>query len=265
MFWGHLKIFGEYVQNLPQGAYVQPAVTQLKIDFNLPDIFYIDLWPLGPQFMVLSAPEACTIPTTENTFDQHELVADFFKGNVGTGFIEATNGSLWKHLHQTLAPGLTPSIIKGHHATIIEEAVAIRRHFWDIAKSGKTADIRHELGHYPFKVMGNVLLNETLSEQIYEDICAAFDVQAAINSTNNPVTKWRLVRDSKRLWKCIETALEPRIRARFTALQQQDVAPTKSSVTGLLDRMMLSDVQSGRSLGNDNMRLMLDKYDGYPP
>ncbi|KAL6892175.1 cytochrome P450 [Trichoderma evansii] len=262
MFWGHLKIFGEYVQNLPHGSYIQPAVTQLKMDYNLPDIFYIDLWPLGPQFMILSSPEACAIPTTENAFDQHEVVGDFFKGGIGTNFIEATNGALWKHLHQTLAPGLTPSVIKGHHATITEQAVALCHRFWDIAKSGKVADIRYELGRYPFQVIGEVLINETLSDQVYKDLSVAFDVQTALNSTNNPFTKWRLGRDGKRTWKRIEAAFEPKIRARFTALQQQDIAPTKSNVTSLLDRMMLPDIQSGRSLGDDLMTLILDNAKG---
>ncbi|GFP56561.1 cytochrome P450 monooxygenase ptmJ [Trichoderma asperellum] len=198
MLWGHLKVFGKYVKSFPQGAYIQPTITQLKIDYNLPDIFYLDLWPLGPQFMILAAPEACAIPTTENTFDQHDVVTDFFNRGVGTGFIEATNGALWKHLHRTLAPGLTPSIVKGYYPTIVEEAVAIRRRFWGIAKSGEVADIRHELGHFPFNVMGKVLLDETLSVQIYEDICAAFDAQTAVNRTDNPFTKWRLGKDVRR-------------------------------------------------------------------
>ncbi|KAL9480173.1 hypothetical protein ACSS6W_004959 [Trichoderma asperelloides] len=262
MLWGHLKVFGKYVKSFPQGAYIQPTITQLKIDYNLPDIFYLDLWPLGPQFMILAAPEACAIPTTENTFDQHDVVTDFFNRGVGTGFIEATNGALWKHLHRTLAPGLTPSIVKGYYPTIVEEAVAIRRRFWGIAKSGEVADIRHELGHFPFNVMGKVLLDETLSVQIYEDICAAFDAQTAVNRTDNPFTKWRLGKDVRRKWKSIETALEPKIRARFTALQQQDVVPTKSGATSLLDRMMLSEVQNGRSLGQDLMQLMLDNAKG---
>lgn len=241
---------------------MQSVISELKADYDLPDVFYIDLWPLGPQFIFCVSPEACAIPTTENTFDMHEEVAKFLKGSVGASFIEGTNGPLWKHLHQTLAPGLTPSIIRGNHGSIIEQAAALRRRFSDIAKSGKVTDIRHELGYYPFQVMVKILLNETLNTQIYDDVKSAIDLQGEINATNNPFAKWRFGREAKRLWKRIETAIEPKIRARFTALQQQDVAPTKSSVTCLLDRMMLSEVQSGHSLGNNTMRIMLDKYGG---
>ncbi|KAL6904557.1 cytochrome P450 [Trichoderma evansii] len=264
MFWGHLKLVGEYVKNLPQGAFMLPVIAQLQEDYNLPDIFYIDLWPLGPQFTILASPEACAIPTTENTFDQHEAVPEFYHNSgVGTGFIEASNGPLWKHLHQTLTPGLTPSVIRGSHIMIVEQAVALHHRFRNIAKSGEVTDIRHEFGHYPFSVMGQMLLNETLDAQIYEDLSAALNLRSAIHSTNNPFVKWRLNKDENRLWKRIGTAFEPKIRARFTALQQQENAPTKKNVTALLDRIMLSDIQGGRALGDDLLRLMLDNARGF--
>ncbi|KAL7902092.1 cytochrome P450 [Trichoderma sp. SZMC 28014] len=262
MIWGHLKIIGEYVKKLPRGIHMQSVITELRADYDLPDVFYIDLWPLGPQFVFCNSPEASAIPTTENTFDMHPEVGNWLSGSVGARFIEATNGTLWKHLHQTLAPGLTPSIIRGNHGSIIEQAATLRRRFSDMAESGKVTDIRHELGYYPFQVMVKILLNETISAQIYDDVKNAIDLQGEINATNNPFAKWRINREAKRLWKRIEAAIEPKIRARFTALQQQDAAPTKSSVTCLLDRMMLSEVQSGQPLGYDIMRIMLDNVNG---
>ncbi|KAM0259966.1 hypothetical protein ACHAQJ_003059 [Trichoderma viride] len=265
MFWGHLKLIGKTLQKLPPGTHMQSAITQIKSEYNLPDVFYIDLWPLGPVFLFCTAPDACAIPTTQNTFEMPEVVTQFFKNNIGPGFIEATNGALWKHLHQTLAPGLTPTASKAHHATIVEQAVALHRRFWDIARSGKAADIRSELGLYTFQVMGKVLLGETLSAQTYQDVKAAIDIQAAVNATDNPFAKWRLGKDGSRLWRRVESAVEPKIRTRFAVLQQQDVTLTKTSATSLLDRMMLSDVESGRSLGSNPMRLMLEKYKGYLP
>ncbi|KAK1254913.1 hypothetical protein MKX08_008908 [Trichoderma sp. CBMAI-0020] len=262
MIWGHLKIMGEYVQKLPPGTHLQSVISELKADYDLPDVFYIDLWPLGPQFVFCLSPEASAIPTTENTFDMHEDVSKFLKGSIGANFIEGTNGPLWKHLHHTLAPGLTPSIIRGNHGFIIEQAAALRCRFSDIAKSGKVTDIRRELGYYPFQVLIKMLLNETCSAQIYDNVKKATDLQAEKNATNNPLAKWRLGREAKRLWKRVETAIEPKIRTRFTALEQQDVAPTKNSITCLLDRMMLPEVQSGRPLGDNMLRIMLENVNG---
>jgi cytochrome P450 len=253
MIWGHLKIIGEYVRKMPRGAHMQSAISELKADYNLPDVFYVDLWPVSSPFMMIMGPEACAIPTTENTFDMHPEVAKFLKRNVGESFIEGTNGPLWKHLHQTLAPGLTPSIIRGNHGSILEQAATLRRRFSDIAKSGKVTDIRRDLGQYPFQVIVKMLLNQTLDAQIYGDVISAFDIQWEINATDNPFAKWRLTRKAKRLWTRIETSIE---------LQQQGTALTKNSATCLLDRMMVPEVQSGRSLGDDLMRIMLDKYGG---
>ncbi|KAL7926879.1 cytochrome P450 [Trichoderma austrokoningii] len=261
LLWGHLKLVGKYVQKMPRGIHMQSVFSEIKSDYDLPDVFYIDLWPLGPQFVFCVSPEACAIPTTENTFDMHDEVTKFLKGSVGASFIEATNGALWKHLHQTLAPGLTPSIIRGNHGGIIAQAAALRRRFSDIAESGEVTDIRSELGNYPFQVMVKILLSETLSVRIYDDVRRAIDIQADINAANNPLAKWRHGRKARQLWTRVEAAIEPRIRARFTALQQK-IAPTKNDVTCLLDRMMLSEVQSGRPLGDSFLRIMLDNVNG---
>ncbi|KAL7786304.1 cytochrome P450 [Trichoderma ceciliae] len=262
MLWGHLKVLGERVRKLPSGAHMQAAMTQLKLDYHLPDIFYLDLWPLGPQFLVCTSPDSCAIPTTENAFEMHDMVINFFKGNIGTSFIEATNGALWKHLHQMLTPGLTPTAVRGYHASIIEQAAALRRRFWDIAKSGQAVDIRRELGHYPFQVMAKVIFGEALSKQNFEDVKAAIDIQAVINATDNPFAKWRLGRNASRFWRRLEMAIEPKAKVRYAALQQQDVLPTKINATNLLDRMMLSEVQSGRPLGSQLTKLILENVNG---
>ena len=41
-------------------------------------------------------------------FEQADFVTTFFATDVGATFIEATNGALWKELHQMMAPGLIP-------------------------------------------------------------------------------------------------------------------------------------------------------------
>ncbi|AEO60420.1 hypothetical protein MYCTH_2112496 [Thermothelomyces thermophilus ATCC 42464] len=51
--WGHLKLIGEYGK-MVTGDYIQGPWTEMKQDFNLPDIFHLDMWPARPEFIVCS-------------------------------------------------------------------------------------------------------------------------------------------------------------------------------------------------------------------
>lgn len=259
MVWGHLRLMGEYAKKFPPGAYLHNTLTQMKLDHNLPDMFYLDLWPAGPCLLVCTSPDACAIPTTKTAFDQPELVRRFFEGNAGTGFIEATNGSLWKRLHKMLAPGLTPGAVREHTEAIINHATNLHSRLRDLAEAGETVDIRLELGRYPFDVISTVLFGEVLGLGVYEDARKAVETQGAINGSLNPLAKWRLRRELNQCFRRIEAVIEPRILVRFTQLQQQKVAVGNTN-SDLLDRMLLAQAESGRGLDQSLARLILDKY-----
>ena len=233
----------------------------MKLDHDLPDIYYLDLWPLGPRFIVCTAPEACAIPTTANAFDIPALVTKFFIGTIGTSFIEATNGSLWKDLHHLLAPGLTPNAVKGYNESIIDQAAALHARFRDISKSDETVDMRHELGIYPYQVIAMAFFGETLSTELYEDVKMTAEMQLEVNAMNNPFAKKRLRKELEQIWSRIDVTLGAKVTARFESLQQQKVFPTKATATTLLDRMLMERVASGESLDSGLTDIVLEKYE----
>ncbi|KAL2179651.1 uncharacterized protein P884DRAFT_298007 [Thermothelomyces heterothallicus CBS 202.75] len=101
----------------------------MKQDFNLPDIFYLDMWP---------------------RWTRSDMVTQVFGPTVGRTFIEATNGPLWKNLHQMLAPGLTPSTIKTyHHHLIVDEARALYDQLRRLADSDDAINVSLELATGP--------------------------------------------------------------------------------------------------------------------
>lgn len=48
MLWGHLKLFGEIAALYPPNVHPQVVFTYMKQKYDLPEVFYVDLWPLGP-------------------------------------------------------------------------------------------------------------------------------------------------------------------------------------------------------------------------
>ncbi|GAB1318486.1 Cytochrome P450 monooxygenase [Madurella fahalii] len=267
-FWGHLKLMGEYMDKIVPANYLQAALAQIKQDFNLPDVFYLDLWPFGPEFIVCCTPDAAALSTTVTPFPQSGVVEEFFARSIGSTFIESTNGALWKELHRMLAPGLTPSAVRSYHQLIVDEAKLFHDRLRQFAASGETFDMHSELGKYPFEVIWQVFFGERLNTQskgsrLYEDSRRLNDVAGITMTARNPITKWKASREVKEIVKRIDAAVEERLRSRFTALGAEKSLPTRTTAGNLLDRMLLSSVQNGSPLDEHLMKLVKENAKGF--
>ncbi|CAI6100040.1 unnamed protein product [Clonostachys chloroleuca] len=257
---------GLYTQKLPPAGYIHFAITQMKQDFDLPDIFYLDLWPLGPCLLLLTSPDAAAIPTTASNFPMPDVVTKSFDGNIGTTFIEATNGPLWKYLMQQLAPGLNPTAVKTFSHSIIDHARALHDCLEQCAEMAQTVDIQLELGKYPFQVLATVFFGERLSEQAYKDTTHMVDLMLTKNSTGallNPVTKWRWKKEMDGcLWR-LEGEIEARVNARYAELQEHQGESATTKAPTLLDRMLLPRVQGQLPLDSSHIKLILENAKGF--
>ncbi|KAL2131359.1 hypothetical protein VTI74DRAFT_5194 [Chaetomium olivicolor] len=262
--WGHLKIIGEYSAKI-KGDYMQAAWTQMKQDFKLPDIFYLDLWPFGPEFIICSGADAAAFLTTTNSFPQADVVADFFAHTVGKTFIEATNGPLWKELHQMLAPGLTPAATKTYHHLIVDEAKMLYDQIRRLAISEQVADLNFHLGRYPFSVIWQIFFGARpqANSHLYEDAKRLNDISGATRTVLNPLTKWQEKREQAAIIRRLEREIEKIIRSRFSKLQTEKTLPTKANASCLLDRMLLNQVQAGLPLDDGLMRLIQENAKGF--
>lgn len=244
------------------GEYIQAAWTQMKQDFDLPDVFYLDMWPVGPEFIVFAGPDAVALPTQTTAFPQAELVADYFAGTaLGRNFIECTNGPLWKELHQMLAPGLTPTATKMYHHIILDEAKSLHDRFRRLAVSEAVADMNFQLGLYPFSIIWQVFFGEpaNLGSGLYDDAKRWGEIAGAMRTVVNPITKWQERREMAAISKRLGAEIDRITRARFSKLQRLKSLPTRANASCLLDRMLLNQVQAGLPLDDRLMSLIQDK------
>ena len=85
------------------------AFTHLTQVYRLPEIWYLDLWPLGPVFMLVTSPDAAAEISQTRSFAKHEVNEEFLAPLVGRDTIPAINGGLWKKIHHLLAPAFKVS------------------------------------------------------------------------------------------------------------------------------------------------------------
>jgi cytochrome P450 len=258
-----MKLMGSYMQKLPPGGYFHYAVTQMKHDFKLPDIFYLDLWPFGPCLLLLTSPDAAAIPTTMSNFPMPKVVTESFDGNVGTTFIEATNGPLWKSLMHQLAPGLTAASVKIHYHRIVDHAKALYASLDQYAKKEQIIDMQLTMGRYPFEVLATVFFGERLSDQAYKAAKQMVDLMLIKNSTNvsfNPLARWRWQKEMSSCVGRLEDEIEARVYARYAVLQGNIDEATKAKAATLLDRMLLPRNQDRQPLKNSDKNIILEKW-----
>ncbi|KAK0642215.1 cytochrome P450 [Cercophora newfieldiana] len=266
---GHAKVLGEYQAKFPAMTSIQSALTQMKHDFDLPDIWYLDLWPFGPQIVICSSPDSAAIPSTINAMDIASDVTAFFDKNLGTGFIEAQNGPTWKELLHIIAPPLTPSATRAYHATIVEEAKIFHDRLQKTALQDEPIDIFHETGKYAFDVVSRVffgsevrLRSQTTYCLLYESLLGLGEIVGELVLMLNPVAKRPLIKERDRLVAGMEDEINKIIDSRFAVLQQKGSSLTKDSATTILDRMLLAKVQSNQPVDARLRRLILDNTKG---
>jgi len=255
---------GETLAKFPPNMYLQAVLTQLKEEHNLPDIWYLDLWPMGPEFIIVTSPDAAAIPTTVTAFPQCRLVKNHFSTSLGESFIEVTNGKEWKDLHHMLAPGLTPAAVRSYHDIIIEEAVALRNRFRRLATSEKVIDFGLEFGKFPFEVVARVFFGERIGTQhdnpgLYARVRSLADILGRKSGPKDPFTalrirfqEWKVIRH---LWRDIL----PYIERRFEALHQEKVIPNRTTATNLVDRMLAPHAQNSQPLSNSAITPIVHK------
>ncbi|KXJ93660.1 cytochrome P450 [Microdochium bolleyi] len=249
MLWGHLKLLGEYTARMPAGGFVQQALTQIKHDYDLPDVFYLDMWPVLNGIICFTGPDAAAYPTTANVWAQPDFLPDYYKDITGPTFIEVTNGPLWKDLHHRIAPALTPAASRAHLPAIIAAAVTLRD---DLARhSGPDAvaiNFQEVIGRFPFRVLGQVALGpDVLSEDLYQEAVRLVALQAQSQVPGALLLPWKRRAHKRELASCVgKIAAEAlkRVRARFEELRSNKAAATSR----ILDRMLLPRVEQGLPL-----------------
>jgi len=265
MIWGHLKLMGQMMKIFPERPYMQAILTHLKHVHDLPDIFYLDLWPFGPKFVIITNPEASAIPTTIHAYPQATLVKQYFAANVGSTFIEATNDNIWKNLHQTLAPGLTPAAVRSYHDIILDEAVALHDRLQAISDSDEVCQhFGYEFGKFPFEVVGRIFLGKKVGTQgdnvtLYNEMQALAETMSVLAGEQNIFSQLRAKWDERVHAGNLRKVLAGYVESRFEELREKKVVPTRTTAASLLDRMLAPHLESSRPLTKVALTPIIEK------
>jgi cytochrome P450 len=260
---------GETAALFPPNTHEQYYVAHIKEKYNLPDVFYLDVWPIAQKQVAVTGPEASKAITVTNPHPMHDAVDEHLEALIGKDVIAGANGTTWKLLHQMMAPSFTPAATKAQLPWIAEQTLLFHRRMGDLATSGELFRLEDELAKLIFDILGLSVLGvkfgaqEKGSPQLGE-FAAVTDLHARLWGVWNPITKYRLIREREWHKKKTNIYMNKVITDRFNFLKQQDEQVTLKTAKCILDRLLSQQLETGGDLNPKVYTLIQDKY-GFLP
>ncbi|PGH33666.1 hypothetical protein GX50_03493 [[Emmonsia] crescens] len=252
-FWfGHLLVAGRITQAYPPNSYIHHLFITISREYDLPDVFYLDLWPfMGPMIVICSSELAAQV-TTEQTFPKDPAVGHFLSPFLGKDSIISVNGSKWKTLHSIFVPAFAPAYIRTMTDGMLDEVLLYHDNLSQLAKSKESFSMSSLGVDMTFNVIGRAVFNspfhskegKELVKNFKSGLDYAFDGGLSTRRwLINMVPKWILV------WK-VNRYIEKKVIMRFDELKKEQVSSVKKSKT-IMDLVLRQKLNSPRGIVGD--------------
>jgi cytochrome P450 len=95
---------GTISQRFPPNCHPQLLLTEMTREYDLPSVFYVDLWPAADPMVVLTEVEDMNYVQVLKPLQQHFISDDFMAPVIGRGVVATANGAVWKMLRNVSSP-----------------------------------------------------------------------------------------------------------------------------------------------------------------
>ncbi|TDZ40133.1 putative sterigmatocystin biosynthesis P450 monooxygenase stcS [Colletotrichum trifolii] len=248
--WAHTTIWEETAAKLPPFTHPQHVYTYLAQKYNMPGIFYVDMWPFVESQVVITDPDAAQLVLTTNPYPIHPTIEKFLRPFTGPDSIAASNGERWKYNHRMVGSGFTPTYVKPMSGMIAVQVLIFHERLKGFAESGEPFNMEEEAAKTVFDVIGKVVFGFSLEAQttgspLLEDLRASINPATTFISTRNPWKKRKAEKSLQALRDRVRKTLADEMNERLRVLQDEKELPSRRQVKSVLDRIVLDRIQSG--------------------
>lgn len=238
-------------------TYAHHLLTEIAVKYDLPDVYYLDLWPFSYSMVILRDPDLVDHALTTQGLQQHPCSAEFVEPYFGANVIAATNGPAWKQLHHSLSPAFSWSSIRNLTGVIFAECDHFRARLKELADSDTAFSLERLVERLVFDINGQVVFNEHLKSQqdgtpLLNDVTEVMDLlECHMDFANrmNPVKQAKLRWNLPRLKAKIDKAVQVKVQSRLEKLLDRDQVPSRSSPDSVLDSMLRVHIQNDEDAG----------------
>ncbi|OJD12477.1 hypothetical protein AJ78_06931 [Emergomyces pasteurianus Ep9510] len=253
-FWfGHLIIAGKIFSCYPPDSYFHHLLISLSREYDLPDLFYLDLWPFANPMVVLCAPELAAQITTEQAYPKDPAVGHYLSPFLGKSSILSVSGPKWKALHSIFVPAFAPAYIRTMADGILDEVLIYHDNLCQLAKSKQPFSMSSVTIELTFNVIGRAVFKNPFHNEkgrkFMKNFKSGLDhaFNGALSTCNwllNMVPKWILV------WK-VNRYIKKKVTSRFAKLRSGEMPSVNKSRT-ILDLLLQQKLDSSKGISGDS-------------
>lgn len=248
--WGHLKIMGEISNLLPKNVHLQYLTTTISKKYNMPPVFYLDLWPLGPNCMVVTDPDLAFQITANHEYQKHEEEKKAMDPLLGAGNIATAEGARWKHLHKQLSPAFSVSHVTSMRGMIAEEIMKFRGILHKLAESGEVFKLEDYGQRLIFDIIGKATFGESLKAQdngsealkYWEEITRT---DMVVRQSWNPVKRYTLKKQIAAATTKLDALITSLVQRRFSMLKQDKPNGSSKRKQSIMELVLSEEILTG--------------------
>ncbi|KAI4141692.1 MAG: hypothetical protein L6R39_005226, partial [Caloplaca ligustica] len=122
--FGHLLVTNSILSTLPRDAHAHYLPSQIRRKYpDLGPVYYLDMWPFAPPFLVCVSPTVIAQFTTQpgNELPNHPGVKKYLQPITGGRDLASMEGEEWKRWRKIYNPGFGAAHIMSLVPAIVEE------------------------------------------------------------------------------------------------------------------------------------------------
>ena len=261
---------GEASQLLPPETHHSYLMTYLHQKYSLPEIFYLDLWPIAPSQMVVASGEAAAQISTIRPYPIHQYVTDLLTPILGARSVATCNGPVWKQLHHILAPAFVPRYTKTLLGTMNDHTLIFHERLKVLATKG-TFSLEEEMSKPLFDIIGKIVFGseqhaQTDESPVFLDIKYTIEMFPFTFRTFNLVQKYWILWKQKLVGKRVDRYIAEKAKERYAILLEEKEQAVGMKPGSMLDRVLFQKIETSseggiKELDDDYLQLIADKYE----
>ncbi|KAI9818467.1 MAG: hypothetical protein M1827_000526 [Pycnora praestabilis] len=167
--FGHIPIMGRMRQIVPKDLHPHALMTAVQHEYNLGNLFYLDLWPLAEPLLIIGDPQMAALVTQSRSLPKHPDLRMFLLPLAGEKNMITMEGEEWKFWRSIFNPGFSQSNLM----TLVPGIVDLALIFCDTLSKHAEADsmfgMEEETSRLTVDVIGWVALDTQLKAQTTEN------------------------------------------------------------------------------------------------
>jgi cytochrome P450 len=145
-------------KSLPPDVHPHHYWAWLRKEYSLGNLFYFDVWPIGPPTLIICDAEMADQVTVKRSLDKHPMVREYLKQHLGEENMAAANGAVWKRARTVYNPGFATAHLMGLIGDIVGDVEVFGEVLGELADSGEKCELEAVAMKLSFDVIGRLVL-----------------------------------------------------------------------------------------------------------